>query len=79
MGIKDVQSWSKSGNFMIFSVFAIFNQLHNFVLRAVADRGVDFQPRPSRAECNLFLTEAEPSLGINLLTEADAEPRIYQF
>ena len=34
LGIKDAQSWSKSGNFIIFAFFAIFNQLHNFVLRA---------------------------------------------
>ena len=31
---KCAQSWSKSGNFMIFAYFAIFNKLYNFVLRA---------------------------------------------
>ena len=27
-------SWSKSGKFMIFAFFAIFNKLYNFLLRA---------------------------------------------
>ena len=49
------------------------------MLITVADRGVDFQPRPSRAEGNFTFTEAEPSRGTNELTEAEAEPRVDQF
>ena len=33
-GIKRAQSWSKSGNFIIFAFFAIFNKLYNYLLRA---------------------------------------------